>query len=77
MDETPVYFDMAGGVTHSIRGSKDVLQNSTGHDKTRFTVVLAISATGAKLPLMLRLKNLKKVPALPACKSCPSCRLLI
>ena len=77
MDETPVYFDMAGGVTHTIHGSKDVLQKTTGHDKTRFTVVLAISATGAKLPPMLIFKNLKKVPALPAGKSWPSGRLLI
>ena len=74
MDETPVYFDMCGGDTHTIKGSKDVLQKSTGRDKTRFTVVLAVSVSGVKLPPMLLFKNLKNIPTLPAGKSWPSGR---
>lgn len=35
MDETPCYFDMVGGSTFDVRGSKDVLQQSSGHDKMR------------------------------------------
>lgn len=72
MDETPVYFDMTGGMTHTLKGSKDVLQKSTGHDKTRFTVCLAVSAAGKKLPPMLIFKNLMKIPTLPAGKSWPT-----
>ena len=71
MDETPIYLDMAGGYTLTKKGSKDVLQKTTGHDKLRLAVVLCASAAGCKLPLMIIFKNLKKAPKLPAGKQWP------
>lgn len=40
MDETPCFFDMVGGATFTMRGSKDVLQKSSGHDKMRYVSTL-------------------------------------
>ena len=71
MDETPVYFDMTGGATFHIKGAKNVLQNSTGYDKLRYTVVLACTASGIKLRTMVIFKNLVNVPKLPTGKKWP------
>ena len=71
MDETPVYFDMSGGFTLTTKGSKDVLQKTTGHDKLRFTVVLCVSASGKELPPMIIFKNLKAAPKLTTGQSWP------
>jgi hypothetical protein len=40
MDETPVWFDMAGNFTVSQKREKTIQIRSTGNDKNRFTVVL-------------------------------------
>lgn len=54
MDETPVTFDMPGNRTVNASGSKTVLLKTTGHEKTRFTVVLGCMADGTKLkPLII------------------------
>ena len=44
MDETPVWFDMAGNITINNKGDKTVHIRTTGNDKNRFTVVLTCSA---------------------------------
>lgn len=62
MDETPVYIDMLSSSTISFAGEKTTEANGTGHDKTRFTVVLTVSAAGKILKTMVILKGLKKVP---------------
>ena len=35
MDETPCWFDMAGGATYCVKGKKYVLQKTSGHEKMR------------------------------------------
>lgn len=62
MDETPVYVDMMATRTISFTGEKNTEAHSTGHNKTRLTVVLAITASGKFLKTMVILKNLKNVP---------------
>lgn len=64
MDETPVYFDMASDKTYTDMGAKDVLVNTSGYDKLRFTVVLTVTASGRKLKPMLIFKNLVNIPKL-------------
>ena len=44
MDETPVWFDMAGTLTINPKGEKTVHIRATGNDKNRFTVVLTCAA---------------------------------
>ena len=44
MDETPVWFDMAGVYTVNPKGEKTVHVRATGNEKNRFTVVLTIAA---------------------------------
>lgn len=49
MDETPLWMDMPGDTTVERQGARSVPVRSTGHDKARFTVVLADMANGKKL----------------------------
>ena len=44
MDETPVWFDMAGNFTIDHRGEKTIQIRGTGNEKNRFTVVLTVAA---------------------------------
>jgi hypothetical protein len=44
MDETPVWFDMAGNFTVDQKGTKTVHIRSTGNENNRFTVVLTCAA---------------------------------
>jgi hypothetical protein len=62
MDETPVYIDMLSSTTISFKGEKNVEANGTGNGKTRFSVVLGISASGKMLKSLIILKGLKNVP---------------
>lgn len=57
MDETPVQFDMVGNTTIDFKGSKTVTVRSTGHEKSRFTVVLSCLASGVKLKPMIIFKR--------------------
>ncbi|CAL4124578.1 unnamed protein product, partial [Meganyctiphanes norvegica] len=57
MDETPVNMDMVPRSTVNKKGEKTVLVKTTGHEKTRYTVVLAALANGDKLPPMLIFKR--------------------
>ena len=63
MDETPMNFDMPPNRTVNSKGSKTVLIKTTGHEKTRFTVVLACMADGTKLKPMVVFKR-KTMPKL-------------
>ncbi|KAL1444446.1 hypothetical protein MTO96_029867 [Rhipicephalus appendiculatus] len=49
-DETPVWFDMPSSTTITQRGAKDVKLLPTGNEHSRFTVMLACTADGRKLP---------------------------
>lgn len=71
-----MYFDMAGGGTYSQRGVREVLENSSGHDKLRFTVVLTISADGGRLRPMIIFKNLKNIPKLQAGEKWPEGKII-
>ncbi len=62
MDETPCYFDMCSERTLSFKGEKNVPGVDTGHRKSRFTVVLAVTASGRVLKSLVIFKNLKKPP---------------
>jgi len=44
MDETPVWFDMAGNFTINPKGEKTVHIRATGNEKNQFTVVLTCAA---------------------------------
>lgn len=50
-------YDMVGNNTVDAKGAKTVLVKTTGHEKTRFTVVLACMADGTKLCPMLIFKR--------------------
>ena len=63
MDETPMNFDMVGNRTVSLKGEKTILLKTTGHEKIRFTVVLACMADGKKLKPMVIFKR-KTMPKL-------------
>lgn len=49
-DQTPVYFDMPSNVTVNCKGEKSVHIKTTGNEKQRCTVMLAVLADGRKLP---------------------------
>lgn len=53
MDETPVPFDIVSSRTIAPKGSDSVKIDITGHEKSNFTVVSCVLASGAKLPPML------------------------
>ena len=57
MDETPMYMDMLPRSTVHKKGAKSVVVKSTGHERSRYTVVLACMADGSKLPPMLIFKR--------------------
>ena len=57
MDETPVWFDMPSARTVNPRGEKNVSITTTGHEKSRFTVVLSCLADGTKLKPMIIFKR--------------------
>lgn len=61
-DETPVYFDMPRNETIDTVGSKEVKLVTTGYEKQRITVMLAVTADGNKLtpPPHFETKNCAK-----------------
>ena len=52
-----MWFDMPSARTVNAKGAKTVLVNTTGHEKSRFTVVLACLADGTKLKPMVIFKR--------------------
>ena len=57
MDETPLTFDMPSSSTVNKMGEKTVTIKTTGHEKSRFTVVLACMADGMQLKPMVIFKR--------------------
>ena len=49
MDETPLWLDMPGNTTVSRVGENTVSVQTTGYDKGRFTVILAVMADRRKV----------------------------
>ena len=66
MDQMPVYFDSPKNRTLDFRGATTVSVKTTGHEKTRFTLMLCADNTGRKLKPTVIFGGLKKVP-----KGCP------
>ena len=64
MDETPLWLDMPGETTVTHTGDRSVQVHSTGHDKGRFTVVLAAMADGRKLSPFVVFKGVRPIAEL-------------
>ena len=64
MDETPLWLDMPGDTTVSRIGERSVSIRTTGHDKGRFTVILAAMADGRKLKPFIVFKGVRPIAAL-------------
>ena len=50
MDETPLYFDMPVSRNFNKSGARQIRVKSTGAEKSRFTVILACTASGKCFP---------------------------
>lgn len=57
MDEVPLTFDIPMNRTIESKGASSVNIRTTGHEKASFTVVLACTASGKKLPPMVIFKR--------------------
>ena len=64
MDETPLWLDMPGDFTVSRVGERSVPMRTTGHDKGRFTVILAAMADGRKLKPFVVFKGVRAIAEL-------------
>ena len=64
MDETPLWMDMPGETTVTHTGDRSVPIRTTGHDKARFTVVLAAMADGRKLHPYVVFKRVRQIAEL-------------
>ena len=60
MDETPVWCNMISETTVDKSGKKTVTLKTTGHEKSRVSVVLAEKADGTKLKPMVVIKGAKR-----------------
>ena len=60
MDETPVWCNMISETTLDKSGKKTVTLKTTGHEKSRVSVVLAAKADGTKLKPMVAIKGAKR-----------------
>ena len=67
VDQTPLTFDMPANSTVDSKGTKSVSIMTTGHEKDRFTVMLACLGDGTKLPpyVVFKQKTLPKDLVLP------------
>ena len=61
MDETPLWLDMPGETTVTHSGDRSVSVRSTGHDKNRFTVILAAMADGRRLKPYFVFKGVRPI----------------
>ena len=57
MDQTMVHFDMPRSKTNHLRGKKDIRIKTTRAEKKGFTVALAATASGEKLPAVIFFKE--------------------
>ncbi|KAJ4426354.1 hypothetical protein ANN_27168 [Periplaneta americana] len=56
-DETPVFWDIPSNMTVDNKGAKSISLRTTGNEKQRITVMLAVTADGGKLPPYVILKR--------------------
>ena len=73
LDEIPMNFDTIRNRTVSSKGYKTILQKTTGHERTRFIVVLFCMADGTKLKPIVIFKK-KMMPELPFFKKVFPCK---
>jgi hypothetical protein len=66
MDETPIWIDMPGTHTLAPIGEMTESLKTTGHEKSRITVMLSALADGTKLPPLVLLKGVKPPPEIPS-----------
>ena len=59
MDETPIWADMPSATTIECVCAKTVPIKTTGHEKQRITVCLAVRGDGTKLPPFVVLPGVK------------------
>ena len=61
-DQTSLTFNLPSATSVAVKGSKTVTINTTGNEKNRFTVMLACTADGGKLPpyIIFKRKTLPK-----------------
>ena len=62
IDETPLWLDMPGDTTVMRAGERTVSIRTTGHDKGRFTIILAAMADGRKLKPFVVFKGVRIIP---------------
>ena len=51
MDDIPLLFDMPGETTITCTGERSVPVHTIGHEKSWFTIILAVMTDGGKLKL--------------------------
>ncbi|GFW95648.1 hypothetical protein TNCV_18791 [Trichonephila clavipes] len=61
MVEVPLSFDIPPTRTADVQGASSITKNTTGNERTSFTVVLCCAANGVKLPPVL-IFNRKTLP---------------
>ncbi|XP_054167207.1 uncharacterized protein LOC128964604 [Oppia nitens] len=61
-DEIPMYIDIPGNYTFTEKGAKTVKVKTTGHEKTRYTLILCADNTGRKLKPAIIFRNRVKIP---------------
>ncbi|CAI7803780.1 unnamed protein product [Closterium sp. NIES-53] len=68
-DQTPLFLEMPAERTLEMKGARTVHVQSAGYEKERVTVMLAVTASGLKLPpyVVFKRKTIPKVP-IPAGK---------
>ncbi len=64
LDATPRYFGMASDQTLHFKGEKFLDGKNTGHQKSRFIVILRCSADGRMVTTLVVFKGLNNVPRL-------------
>ena len=57
IDEVPLTVDVLSNRSVDIKGAKTMAVQTSGHEKTHFTVVPACCADGTKLPPMIMFKR--------------------
>lgn len=66
MDEMPIWLDMPGTYTAEAVGMKTISMLSTGHEKSRITVMLGAKADGTKLKPMVLFKGVRRPQRIPS-----------
>ncbi|CAI7911515.1 unnamed protein product [Closterium sp. NIES-54] len=64
VDQTPIFLEMLVERTLEMKGARTVHVRSAGYEKERVTVMLAVTASGLKLPpyVVFKRKTIQKVP---------------